>query len=59
MRRWIEKLYASGTLELDYKSCEMMSDDLYAKLSERYPGMEIRIDVSEDNINGSYTEYQP
>ena len=28
-KRWMEKLYAEKTLELDYKSCEMMSDDLY------------------------------
>ena len=27
-KRWLEKLYDEKTLELDYKSCEMMSDDL-------------------------------
>jgi hypothetical protein len=59
LRRWIERLYSTGSLELDYKSCEMLCDDLYEKLSERYPGMEIRIDVSEEGINGAYTEYQP
>lgn len=59
LRRWIENLYSTGTLELDHQSCEMLSDALYEKLSERYPGMEIRIDISEEGINGSYTEYQP
>lgn len=57
LRRWIETLYSSGSLELSNQSCEMMSDALYEKLSEKYPGMEIRIDISEEGINGSYTEY--
>lgn len=57
LRRWLESLYDKGTLELNNQSCEMISDNLYAVISERYPGTEIRIDVSEDNINGSYTEY--
>jgi hypothetical protein len=59
LRRWIESLYAKGTLELDHQSCEMLSDALCEKIAERYPGMEIRIDVSEEGINGSYTEYKP
>jgi hypothetical protein len=59
MRRWIENLYKTGTLECDHQSCEMLSDALYEKLSEKYPGMEIRIDISEEGINGSYTEYKP
>ena len=58
LRRWIENLYSKGTLELDHQSCEMLSDALYEKLTEKYPGMEIRIDVSEEGINGSYTEYK-
>lgn len=57
LRRWLEKLFGDGTLNVDYKSCEMMADDLYAVISERYPGSEVRIDVSEENINGSYTVY--
>ncbi len=35
----------------------MISDDLYEKISERYPNVEVRIEVLEDNINGSYVEY--
>lgn len=57
LRRWLESLY-SGTLELNNKSCEMIADDLYVELHNRYPTSEIRIDVSEDNINGAYIEYQ-
>ena len=57
-RRWLERLYNSGALELNHRSCEMLADDLYEKISEKYPGREVRIDVSEDNINGAYTEYK-
>lgn len=57
MRRWIEELYDSGYLSMDNQSCEMMSDALAIQLRCRYPNSEIRIDISEENINGSYTEY--
>ena len=56
-KRWLEKLYAEKTLELDYKSCEMMSDDLYEKIKERYPKRYVKISVSEDGENGSDIDY--
>jgi len=56
-QRWLENLYKDGTLELDYKSCEMISDDLYDKISERYTGRSITINVSEDNENGCRIYY--
>lgn len=58
-RRWLEKLYQEKTLELDNFSCEMLGENLYKKISEKYPNCEIRIDVSEDNINGAYLEFVP
>ena len=56
-KRWMEKLYAEKTLDLDYKSCEMMSDDLYEKINEKFPGREVHIDISEDGENGAHIEY--
>jgi hypothetical protein len=56
-KRWLEKLYSEGTLQLDYKSCEMMSGDLYDTISNKYPGREIWIEVSEDGENGSFIKY--
>ena len=56
-KRWMEKLYADKTLELDYKSCEMMSDDLYQKITDKYPHREVHIDISEDGENGAHIEY--
>ena len=57
-KRWIEDMYSEGTLKLDYKSCEMMSDDLYVAITKRYPGRKIEIDVSEDGENGSHAVYE-
>ena len=56
-KRWLENLYKEGTLELNHKSCEMMSDDLYEQISRRYPNRDIVITVSEDNENGATIHY--
>lgn len=56
-KRWLENLYADGTLQLNYKSCEMISDDLADKIAEKYPGRSVAITISEDGENGSYAEY--
>ena len=56
-KRWLENLYKEGTLQLDYKSCEMMSGDLFDSISNKYPGREIWIEVSEDGENGSFIKY--
>jgi hypothetical protein len=61
-KRWLENLYAGGTLELNYKSCEMISDDLYEQIAARYPDRNIVITVSEDDENGAmivYNTHQP
>jgi len=46
-------------LQLDYKSCEMIAEDLYLQISTKYPGREVKIDVSEDDENGAYMEFVP
>jgi hypothetical protein len=56
-KRWLENLYSSNILELDYKSCEMISDDLYDQIATRYPGRNIEITVSEDGENGATIFY--
>ena len=57
-QRWILNLYSQGTLQNDFKSCEMMSDDLYIQITKKYPGRKIEIDVSEDGENGSHAIYE-
>lgn len=56
-KRWLESLYSDKTLSLNFKSCEMISDELAAIIKDKYPQREIVISVSEDNENGSYCKY--
>ena len=56
-KRWLENQYSQGILELNYKSCEMISDDLYEVIATRYPDRNIAIQVSEDNENGATIVY--
>ena len=56
-KRWLEKCYNDGTLELNHKSCEMISRDLHTTIEARYPGREIWISVSEDNENGCFIKF--
>jgi len=56
-KRWLENLYKDAILALDYKSCEMMADDLYVQIAGRYPGRNVTIEVSEDGENGCVINY--
>ena len=57
-KRWLENLYASNTLQLNFKSCEMISDDLYDQISTKYPGRAVWIEVAEDGENGALIKYE-
>ena len=59
-KRWLERLYdsASGVLSLDYKSCEMIADDLYLQIAQQYPDRAVWIEVSEDGENGCLIRYE-
>jgi hypothetical protein len=59
-KRWLERLYSSnqGVLSLDYKSCEMMSDDLYVQIAAKYPGRTVWIEIAEDGENGALIKYE-
>jgi hypothetical protein len=62
-KRWLENLYRSTdshigvVLALDYKSCEMMADDLYLQIAGKYPGRSVWIEVAEDGENGCLIKY--
>jgi hypothetical protein len=58
-KRWLEKLYAERTLELDYKSCEMIATDLATVINTTYPGRSMEITVSEDGENGATLNFTP
>ena len=57
-KRWLENLYRNDTLQLDHKSCEMISDDLYLQIAQKYPDRGIWIEVSEDGENGALIKYE-
>ena len=63
-KRWLENLYRTAdnnnknsVLALDYKSCEMMADDLYLQIAGKYPGRSVWIEVAEDGENGCLIKY--
>lgn len=56
-KRWVENLFNKGTLQLDFKSCEMLADDLYDQIATKYPHRRIEITVSEDGENGATIYY--
>jgi hypothetical protein len=58
-KRWLEALYngSNTVLALDWKSCEMIADDLYLQIADRYPGRNVVIEVSEDGENGCSIKY--
>jgi hypothetical protein len=57
-KRWLEGLYNKDILQLDYKSCEMIADDLYISIAERYPNRAVWIEVAEDGENGCLIKYE-
>ena len=57
-KRWMQRLYSvDQVLNLDYKSCEMIAEELYNVIITNYPDREIWIDVSEDGENGTFIKF--
>lgn len=56
-KRWLESLYADGTMEADFKSCEMLAEDLIQVISNKYPNRSMLVSVFEDDENGAILRY--
>lgn len=61
-KNWLESLYDGGTLQLDNKSCEMIGQELFLKIQEKYDihtfnYRQVAIEVSEDGENGCKLYY--
>ena len=56
-KRWLESLYGDEIIQLDFKSCETIADDLAEQIKAKYPGRWLKISVAEDNENGCEMEY--
>ena len=54
---YCESLY-QNQLDIDYKSVEMLADDLYIQLAAKYPERYMAIEVSEDGECGCRIEYK-
>jgi hypothetical protein len=54
---YCESLFATQTIDIDYKSVEMLADDLYVQLAMQYPNRDMKINVSEDGECGCVIEY--
>jgi hypothetical protein len=58
-KRWLESMYTDNVLDLDYKSCEMLAEELLRAINDRYPDRYISVEVSEDGENGAFLRYDP
>lgn len=56
-KRWLQNLYGDSIIQLDYKSCEMIAEELNEQINNRYPDREIWIEVSEDDENGAFLKF--
>ena len=44
IKRWLQRLYNNDSVpELNNKSCEMIADELYAVINDKYPNRFVRI----------------
>jgi hypothetical protein len=56
-KRWLERQFDSGVMNIDYKSCEMLAEDLINVIAARYPDRPMEVRVFEDDENGAILEY--
>ena len=57
-KRELEALYSHNVLQLDYKSCEMMAEELIGYISQNYPNRNITVEIGEDGENGATLVYE-
>ena len=58
-KRELESIFDSGAMEVDYKSCEMLAEELIDYITDKYPNRVISVEVSEDGENGATLSYFP
>lgn len=57
LKRWLSSLFKDDVLDADYKSCEMLCDDLKDQILEKYLYLtHLKIEISEDGENGAILE---
>lgn len=58
LKRELENLY-QGTMNIDYKSCEMLAEELIHYIKLHYLDRYVEVEVSEDGENGAILTYTP
>lgn len=53
LKRELENQYKESLLSIDFKSCEMLAEDLIDYITSKYPGRSGQVEVSEDGENGA------
>lgn len=57
-KRELQSLY-NGIYDIDYKSCEMIAEELIEYVNKNYPGRVVEVNVSEDGENGAVLISKP
>lgn len=52
-KRELEGLFDGGIMQLDYKSCEMLGQELMDYVEVNYPNRQVVVEVFEDDENGA------
>jgi len=52
-KRWLESLFDDKVMQMDYKSCEMLGEELIEHIVKQYPNRNVSVEVSEDGENGA------
>jgi len=56
-KRELESLYTKGLMYVDYKSCEMLAQELIGYITTVYPARDMQVRVFEDAENGAQLDY--
>lgn len=55
--KWLENLYDKSSISFNNKSCEMIAEDLYDLINQKYPNRRVIIEISEDGECGCTLEW--
>lgn len=56
-KRELEGLFTDKTMQIDFKSCEMLAEELLLYIAATYPNRDITVSVYEDDENGAILEH--
>lgn len=54
---WLKQICSQLFMDFNFKSCEMMADDLYDQIASTYPNRDVIINIRDDEDNGVTINY--